>query len=184
MALTESNMIGLGTEAPEFTLLDTLSGKNLSLTQAKGSKGTVIVFSCNHCPFVLHVNDELIAVAHDYKTKGINFILISSNDIDNYPQDSPQKMKELGENLHYPFPYLYDESQLIAKAYNAACTPDIYLFDAALKLFYRGRLDGSRPGNNIPLTGRDLRGAINDLLENKKPPAKQYPSAGCNIKWK
>lgn len=184
MALTESKMIGLGTQAPNFNLPNTLSGKSLSLSEAKGQNGTVIVFSCNHCPFVIHVNDELISVANDYKSKGINFVLISSNDVENYPQDSPDKMKKLGEDLGYPFPYLYDESQDIAKAYDAACTPDIYLFDADLKLYYRGRLDGSRPGNDIPLTGNDLRSAIDDLLNHKNPPSKQYPSAGCNIKWK
>ncbi|MEM9545715.1 MAG: thioredoxin family protein [Bacteroidota bacterium] len=184
MALTESNMISLGTEAPNFDLPNTLSGETLSLSQARGENGTVIIFSCNHCPFVVHVNDELIAVAEAYKSKGINFVLISSNDVDKYPQDSPEKMKILGEELGYPFPYLYDETQQIAKAYDAACTPDIYLFDAELKLYYRGRLDGSRPGNDIPLTGGDLRGAMDELLEGNDPPAKQYPSAGCNIKWK
>ncbi len=184
MALTESNMINLGTVAPNFDLPNTLSGENLSLSQARGENGTVIIFSCNHCPFVIHVNDELIAVANDYKSKGINFVLISSNDVKNYPQDSPDKMKILGEELGYPFPYLYDETQEVAKAYNAACTPDIYLFDADLKLYYRGRLDGSRPGNDIPLTGHDLRGAIDELMEGNAPPEKQYPSAGCNIKWK
>lgn len=184
MALTESKMLSLGTEAPDFSLPDTLSGKKLSLADTKGPKGTVIIFSCNHCPFVIHVNDELIAVANDYESKGVNFVLISSNDIENYPQDAPDKMKALGEELGYPFPYLYDASQDVAKAYDAACTPDIYLFDENLKLYYRGRLDGSRPGNDIPLTGQDLRSAIEDLLAQKEPPAKQYPSAGCNIKWK
>ncbi|MDF1694389.1 MAG: thioredoxin family protein [Saprospiraceae bacterium] len=184
MALTESNMIGLGTQAPDFTLPDTMSGQSLGLSDIKGASGTVIIFSCNHCPYVIHVNSELIAIANAYKSKGINFVLISSNDVDNYPQDSPEKMKELGESLGYSFPYLYDESQEVALSYDAACTPDIYLFDGALKLYYRGRLDGSRPGNSIPLTGSDLRGAIDDLLEEKDPPTKQYPSAGCNIKWK
>jgi len=184
MALAESNMIGLGTKAPDFTLPNTLTGNSLSLSEAKGENGTVIVFSCNHCPFVIHVNDELIAVANDYASKGIDFIVISSNDVVNYPQDSPDKMKILGEEMGYPFPYLYDESQDVAKSYDAACTPDIYLFDSELKLYYRGRLDGSRPGNNIALTGNDLRAAIDDLLDLKNPPSKQYPSAGCNIKWK
>lgn len=184
MALTESNMIGLGTTAPDFNLPNTKTGEYVSLSEAKGAKGTVVVFSCNHCPYVIHVNDELIAVANDYSEKGVNFVLISSNDVDNYPQDGPEKMKALAEQLGYPFPYLYDETQEIAKAYDAACTPDIYLFDTDLKLFYRGRLDGSRPGNDIPLTGEDLRGAINDLLEEKDPPSLQIPSAGCNIKWK
>jgi peroxiredoxin len=184
MSLTESNMLGLGTKAPNFTLPNTLSGNNLTLYEAKGEKGTVIIFSCNHCPFVIHINDELIAVANDYKSKEINFMLISSNDVENYPQDSPEKMKVLGEELGYPFPYLYDESQDVAKAYDAACTPDIYLFDKNLTLYYRGRLDGSRPGNSIPLSGSDLRSAIDDLMNQKEPPSIQYPSAGCNIKWK
>lgn len=184
MALTESNMLGLGTEAPGFNLPNTLSGNNLSLAEAKGEEGTVIIFSCNHCPFVIHVNNELIAVANDYKSRGINFVLISSNDVDNYPQDSPEKMKALGEDLGYPFPYLYDESQEVAKAYDAACTPDIYLFGKNLNLYYRGRLDGSRPGNSIPLSGSDLRSAIDNLLGQEEPPSIQYPSAGCNIKWK
>lgn len=177
-------MLHLGVQAPDFTLPNTLSGKDLSLSEAKGSEGTVIIFSCNHCPYVIHVNGELISIANDYLTRGINFVLISSNDVENYPQDSPEKMKELGEQLGYPFPYLYDETQDVAKAYDAACTPDIYLFDASLNLYYRGRLDGSRPGNGIPLTGSDLRSAIDDLLNQKEPPANQYPSAGCNIKWK
>ncbi len=184
MALTESNMLGLGTKAPDFELPNTLTGSSLSLTEARGTKGTAIVFSCNHCPFVIHVNDEMISVAQDYKARGINFVLISSNDIENYPQDSPDKMKLLGEELGYPFPYLYDDTQEVAKAYDAACTPDFYLFDSDLKLYYRGRLDGSRPGNGIPLTGSDLRGAIDDLLDDKQAPSKQYPSAGCGIKWK
>ena len=184
MALTESNMMDLGTTAPSFELPNTLSGENLSLHQGRGDNGTVVIFSCNHCPYVIHVNSELIAVANDYKNKGINFILISSNDVVNYPQDSPDKMKILGEKLGYPFPYLYDETQEVAKAYEAACTPDIFLFDDELKLYYRGRLDGSRPGNDVPLSGADLRNAINGLLEGNEPPAKQYPSAGCNIKWK
>jgi len=184
MALTESNMLTLGTVAPNFNLPNTVDGKMLSLDDAKGDLGTVIIFSCNHCPFVLHVNDELIAVANDYDDKGIRFALISSNDVEKYPQDSPDKMKVLAERLGYPFPYLYDETQEVAKAYDAACTPDIYLFDADLKLYYRGRLDGSRPGNDIPLTGRDLRGAIDGLLAGEAAPSTQYPSAGCNIKWK
>ena len=177
-------MLDLGTRAPDFNLPDTLSGKNLSLSDVKGEKGTVIIFSCNHCPYVIHVNDELIAVANDYKSKGINFALISSNDVVNYPQDGPDKMKVLGEELGYPFPYMYDATQEVAKAYDAACTPDIYLFDDNVNLYYRGRLDGSRPGNDVPLNGQDLRSALDDLLAGKGAPAIQYPSAGCNIKWK
>lgn len=184
MALTESNMLGLGTKAPDFTLPDTVSGQDLSLGEIKGEKGTVIVFSCNHCPYVIHVNNELVALGHDYKKKGINMVIISSNDVDNYPMDSPDKMSIVAKVLQYPFPYLYDESQEVAKAYAAACTPDIYAFDGNLDLYYRGRLDGSRPGNNIPLSGEDLRSALNAMLANEPAPEKQYPSAGCNIKWK
>ena len=184
MSLTESNMLGLGIKAPDFNLPDTLSGNNLSLSHAKGKEGTVIIFSCNHCPYVIHVNEELIAIANDYNSRGINFVLISSNDVDNYPQDSPDKMKKLGEELGYPFPYLYDESQAVAKAYDAACTPDIYLFDHNLKLVYRGQLDSSRPGNGIPVTGEDLRYALDCLLLGKENIKNQRPSIGCNIKWK
>lgn len=184
MALKESNMLSLGTQAPEFTLPDTVSGNSLSLNDVKGETGTVIIFSCNHCPFVIHVNDEMIALAHDYASKGIKMVLISSNDVENYPMDAPEKMTELAKELGYPFPYLYDETQEVAQAYDAACTPDIYLFDSELKLYYRGRLDGSRPGNNIPLTGIDIRTALDLIIDNKPAPEKQYPSAGCNIKWK
>jgi len=184
MALKESNMLSLGTQAPDFKLPDTVSGQALSLNDIKGKNGTVIIFSCNHCPFVIHVNDQMIALANDYAEKGIKTVLISSNDVENYPQDGPDKMSIVAKVLQYPFPYLYDESQEVAKAYDAACTPDIYLFDADLKLYYRGRLDGSRPGNDVPLTGEDIREALDLLIESKSAPENQYPSAGCNIKWK
>jgi len=184
MALKESNMLELGTKAPDFNLPDTVSGKVLSLADVQGDQGTVVIFSCNHCPFVLHVNDEMISMANDYEKQGIKTVLISSNDVVNYPMDAPDKMTQLAKELGYPFPYLYDESQEVAKSYDAACTPDIYLFDKDLKLYYRGRLDGSRPGNDVPLTGSDIRGALDLLIDDRPAPEKQYPSAGCNIKWK
>ncbi len=184
MALTESNMIDLGTKAPNFTLPDTVSGNNFSFKDIKGEKGTLVMFTCNHCPYVLHVNEELIRLANDYKKKGIGFVAISSNDVVNYPQDSPDKMKKLAEDLGYPFPYLYDESQEVAKAFDAACTPDFYLFNEENILVYRGQLDNSRPNSGKPVTGIDLRNAIDSVLNNKNIDSFQYPSAGCNIKWK
>ena len=183
MARTESNEFKIGTKAPDFTLINTVTNQNVSLQQAKGKNGTVIMFICNHCPFVIHVNDALVKLANDYQEKGINFIAISANDVENYPQDAPELMKELAEKLHYPFPYLYDETQEVAKAYDAACTPDFYLFDAELKLSYRGQLDDSRPGNGLPITGKDLRFALDCLIEGKENTENQKPSIGCNIKW-
>ena len=184
MARTESNMLALGTMAPPFSLLDTQSGKKLQLQEMAGISGTVIMFICNHCPFVIHVNPEISKIANDYIAKGIAFIAISSNDVINYPQDGPSLMKEHAIKNEYSFPYLYDETQEAAKAYDAACTPDFYLFDAHLKLAYRGQLDNSRPGNSIPLSGNDLRNAIKALLESKPVSKDQRPSIGCNIKWK
>lgn len=184
MALTPSNMLPLGTIAPNFNLVDTKDNETKSLTQLKGNKGTLVMFICNHCPFVIHVNAALVKLANDYKTKGINCIAISSNDVENYPQDSPDKMKIHAEENHYPFPYLYDETQEVAKAYDAACTPDFFLFDEDLKLVYAGQLDGSRPGNDIPVTGKDLRAAMDALLNNETINPNQKPSMGCNIKWK
>ena len=139
---------------------------------------------CNHCPFVLHVNDELVRLANDYRVMGFGFIAISSNDVENYPQDHPDKMKELAVKNKFPFPYLYDETQEIARAYDAACTPDFYVFDSHLKLIYRGQLDNSRPGNKIQVTGRDLREALDNVLSNSPQRENQKPSMGCNIKWK
>lgn len=184
MALTESNMLPLGTQAPSFNLPDTVSGQNLALADVVGENGTVVMFLCNHCPYVIHVNEELIRIATDYQAKGVGFVAISSNDVDNYPMDGPEKMTEHAQAVGYNFPYLYDESQAVARAYDAACTPDLYVFDADQNLYYRGRLDGSRPGNDTPLTGTDLRQALDDMLAGQPIPAKQYPSAGCNIKWK
>jgi peroxiredoxin len=184
MALTPSNMLPLGTKAPIFNLKNTIDDKMVSLEQASGINGTVIMFICNHCPFVKHINAELSQLAKDYESKGINCIAISSNDAENYPEDAPDKMKENANYHDFVFPYLYDETQIVAIAYDAACTPDFYLFDNEQKLVYRGQLDGSRPGNGIPVTGKDLRHAIEALL-NKQPQSDvQKPSIGCNIKWK
>jgi peroxiredoxin len=184
MALTESNMLSLGTEAPYFNLLDTISGKMVSLDDIVSAKVTVIIFSCNHCPYVIHINKGLVELANDYIPKGVMFAAISSNDVENYPQDAPDKMRELAIAENYPFPYLYDETQEVAKTYDAACTPDFYVFDENLLLVYRGQLDNSRPGNGKPVTGQDLRAAIDAILLQKDVNLIQYPSAGCNIKWK
>jgi len=184
MARTESNEFKNGTKAPDFNLLNTIDDNFLSLDKAKGEKGTVIMFICNHCPFVIHVNEELVKLANEYQPKGINFIAISANDVENYPQDAPHLMKKLAEEESFPFPYLYDETQEVAKAYNAACTPDFYVFDADLKAVYHGQLDDSRPGNGKPVTGIDLRNSLDNLLENKSVLENQKPSIGCGIKWK
>lgn len=177
-------MLPLGTKAPDFTLINTVDNKTVALQESKGEKGTVIMFICNHCPFVIHVNPMLVEVANAYTKKGISFIAISSNDVVNYPQDGPELMKAQAETLGYPFPYLYDETQEVATAYDAACTPDLYFFDDNLTLVYRGQLDDSRPGNGIPVTAKDLKHALDCLLEGKKNTALQKPSIGCNIKWK
>ena len=184
MALTESNMLSLGTQAPDFSLPDTVSGNQLSFSDVRGEKGTVVIFSCNHCPFVVHLNHEIVNMANEYKARGLGFVVISSNDVDNYPDDNPDKMRIVAKVLKYPFPYLYDESQSVAKAYDAACTPDFYLFGADNTLAYRGRMDGSRPGNDIPVTGSDLRSAMDAVLMGLLDISPQIPSAGCNIKWK
>ena len=177
-------MLPLGTKAPDFTLPDTVSGKDMSLDEIMSDKATVIMFICNHCPYVLHVNPEIVRLANDYQQKGVHFVGISANDVERYPQDSPEKMKALADEVGYSFPYLYDETQEVAKAYDAACTPDFYVFDGEGKLFYRGRLDESRPKNDKPLTGADLRAALDAVLAGKSAPEKQYPSGGCGIKWK
>lgn len=184
MARTPSNMMPLGTVAPEFELLDTVSNESLAISDVKGTRGTIVYFICNHCPFVVHVIDELVAVSKDYASKGINTVAISSNDVENYPQDGPDKMKEFALNNGFTFPYLYDETQDIAKAYDAACTPDIYLFDNNMSCVYRGQLDGARPGNEIPITGHDLRKALDYLIDGRGIVENQLPSIGCNIKWK
>jgi len=184
MARTPSTMVALSTAAPNFTLPDTVSGKNISLENMQGNVATLIMFICNHCPFVKHVNAELVKLANDYKNKGIGFAAISSNDVVNHREDSPELMKKVAKQLNYPFPYLYDESQKVAKAYDAACTPDFFIYDKELKLVYRGQLDDSRPGNEIPVTGKDIRHALNCLINDQSVPEFQRPSIGCNIKWK
>jgi peroxiredoxin len=184
MARTPSNMMPLGTKAPDFELLDTVSGKKVSLQQLKSDKATVIMFICNHCPFVKHVDEGLVSLAKDYQSQDVAFIAISSNDVVNYPQDGPELMKEEAEKVGYTFPYLYDETQQVAKAYDAACTPDFYIFDGDLKCAYRGQLDASRPGNEIPVTGKDMRAALDEVLAGSPVSANQIPSLGCNIKWK
>ena len=184
MANTASNMLPLGSGATDFNLMDTISDEVLSLSALRGKEATVVFFICNHCPFVIHLIDELIHIANDYRDKGVGFIAISSNDRINYPQDGPEKMKKVGLGMSFPFPYLYDESQEVAKAYQAACTPDNYVFDKDLKLVYRGQIDNSRPGNGVPVSGADLREALDLLLAGKELLGQQKPSIGCNIKWK
>jgi thiol-disulfide isomerase/thioredoxin len=184
MALTPSQMIDLDSAAPAFSLPNVVSGKNLSLDEIKSPQATVIMFICNHCPYVEHINDQLVKLANDYIAKGISFVAISSNDVNAHQEDSPDNMKRLAEELKYPFPYLYDESQAVAKAYEAACTPDFFIYDKDLKLVYRGQLDDSRPGNQVPNDGKDIRTALDAILRGEKPSPRQRPSIGCNIKWK
>jgi len=184
MARTPSTMVALGTKAPRFILPDTASGKDLSLENIKGEIGTMIMFVCNHCPFVKHVNEELVKLGNDYKNKGIGFVAISSNDVVNHPNDSPQLITNVAKQLKYLFPYLYHESQETANAYDAACTPDFFIYDKDLRLVYRGQLDDSRPGNEISVTGKDIRHALDCLVNNEPVPQEQRPSIGCNIKWK
>ena len=183
MSLTYSEMMPLGTDAPDFTLPDTVSGNPASLTALKSEVGTVIMFICNHCPYVIHVEKEMVVIANEYQQKGIAFIAISANDANNYPEDAPDKMKEKALKESYPVPYLYDETQEVAKAYQASCTPDFFVFDGAVKCVYRGRMDDSSPGNGKPLTGADLRDTLDALVNGTDISANQYPSMGCNIKW-
>ena len=184
MARTISTMAALATTAPDFKLPDTITGNQISLTVIKGEVATVIMFICNHCPFVLHVNDELVKLANEYSNKKISFVAISSNDVITHPDDAPEKMKATALLMKYPFPYLYDETQETAKAYNAACTPDFFIYNDQLQLVYRGQLDDSRPGNEIPVTGNDIRHALDCLINHQSIPDEQRPSIGCNIKWK
>jgi len=183
MSRTESTMLALGTIAPEFSLFDTVTEKTINLQTLKGDEGTVIMFICNHCPFVIHVNEELVRLANLYQSKGIGFIAISSNYVKDYPQDGPDIMKLKAAELGYTFPYLHDATQKVAKDYKAACTPDFYFFDGDLKLIYRGQLDDSRPNNDKPVTGYDLRNAMDTHLNTGEIVQIQKPSIGCNIKW-
>lgn len=184
MALTPSTMeLSLGVEAPDFTLPDP-SGKLHSLSDFRDAPALLVIFMCNHCPYVKHVAPVLAKLAAEYQQRGVAVIGINSNDFESYPDDSPKKMAEEIRNRKYPFPYLADESQEVAKAFRAACTPDFYVFDREQKLAYRGQMDASRPGNNIPVTGRDLREAIDAVLAGRPVAKDQHPSIGCNIKWK
>ncbi|HSC36049.1 MAG TPA: thioredoxin family protein [Thermodesulfobacteriota bacterium] len=184
MALTPSNMLPLGTKAPHFKLRDAVNEKEFSLDELKSDKATVVMFICNHCPYVKHVQKGLVELANDYIPKGVSFIAVNSNDVGKYPEDSPANMKSVALRLGYPFPYLFDETQDAARAYAAACTPDFYVFDAGLKLAYRGQMDDSRPGNGKPVTGNNIREALDSILKGEPVGEDQVPSIGCNIKWK
>jgi peroxiredoxin len=183
MSLTPSTMLPLGTTAPDFKLPDT-DGKTVSLADFKDKSALLVLFICNHCPYVKHIRAGLAQLARDYLPRGVAIVGINSNDVANYPEDSPAKMKEEVKSAGYSFPYLYDETQAAAKAYRAACTPDIYLFDKNRRLVYRGQFDDSRPGNGIPVTGKDLRAALDAALAGKAVSTNQKASIGCNIKWK
>ena len=184
MALTASTMLPLGTTAPDFNLVDVESEKQTSLANFSGKKALLVMFICRHCPFVKHVQTELAKIGKDYSQTDLGIIAISSNDVKNYPDDAPDKLKQMVTELGFNFPLCYDETQEVAKAYTAACTPDFFLFDADLKLAYRGQLDDSRPSNDKPVTGEDLRAAIDTVLSGKPVTGDQKPSIGCNIKWK
>lgn len=183
MSLTPSNMLPLGTTAPDFDLEDAVSGLRFSLESFADAPALVVMFICNHCPFVIHVRDEITRVADDYADKGVAFVAINANDVDKYPQDGPGPMKELVEQMGWKFPFLFDADQSVARAYDAACTPDFYVFDRNRELAYRGRLDASRPESGVPLTGADLRAALDATLRGDRI-EDQQPSMGCNIKWK
>jgi thiol-disulfide isomerase/thioredoxin len=184
MAETPSTMIPLGTTLPAFSLADAASGNTVTDKDVAGNKATLVMFICNHCPFVIHVMDELGRLGTDYLPKGVGIVAINANDVAKYPQDGPGKMKALVESKGWQFPFLFDETQEVAKMYKAACTPDFFLFDGTSKLVYRGQLDDSRPGNNLPVTGSDLRFALDAVLAGAPIPQPQKPSIGCNIKWR
>jgi peroxiredoxin len=184
MAQISSRMLPLGTLAPSFYLKDTNSNNHYTFDELKGNKGTLIVFICNHCPFVHHVVEELVMIANDYRVQGLGIAAISSNDVAKYPQDGPELMTEFAFQNNFEFPYLFDQTQEVAKAFDAACTPDFFLFDSENKLVYRGQMDDSRPGNGIPTSGSDLRNAIDSVIYNRAFAFPQKPSLGCGIKWK
>ena len=183
MAVTPSQMLTLGTPAPDFSLPD-MESNIVSLADFKGAPALLVIFMCNHCPFVKHILSGLVELIKKYQSKGVAVIGINSNDVASYPEDSPEKMANLAREAGFTFPYLYDETQEVAKAYNAACTPDFFLFDQEMRLVYRGQMDDSRPGNNIPVTGVDLTAAIEAVIAGRKVNPEQKPSIGCNIKWK
>jgi peroxiredoxin len=184
MSLTESTMLSLGTVAPDFALTDVVTGKTVRRDDFSGKKGLLVIFICAHCPYVKHIEKGLAALGRDYAAQPIGIVAISSNDASTHPADSPAGLKQQAESYGFVFPYLYDESQAAAHAYKAACTPDFFLFDAGLHLVYRGQFDSSRPGSGVPVTGQDLRAAIDLVLAGKPVPTVQRPSIGCNIKWK
>lgn len=184
MAQTPSTMLPLDTQAPPFSLVDTVTGRVVSLGDFAASRALLVMFICNHCPFVRHVRGGIAQLARDYQPRGVAIVAISSNDPGRYPEDGPAEMAKEAAAAGYTFPYLFDESQTVAKAYRAACTPDFFLFDSTRKLVYRGQLDDSRPGNALPVTGEDLRAAIDAVLAGRPVPPEQYPSIGCNIKWR
>jgi len=184
MALTESTMLELGTTAPDFALTDVVTGNIVRRDDFRGKKALLVLFICAHCPYVKHIEAGLAALGKDYASQSIGIAAISSNDITTHPDDSPANLKRQAQRLGFVFPYLYDETQAVAHAYKAACTPDIFLFDDSFRLVYRGQFDSSRPGNGVPVTGKDLRAAIDLVLAGKPVPTNQRPSVGCNIKWK
>jgi peroxiredoxin len=184
MALTESTMLELGTAAPDFALPDVVTGKTVARDDFRGQKALLVLFICAHCPYVKHVEKGLAALGKDYAARPLAMVAISANDAVTHPDDSPGGLKQQAETRGFVFPYLYDETQAVAHAYKAACTPDLFLFDADFRLVYRGQFDSSRPGNSVPVTGEDLRAAIDAVLAGKPVPADQRPSIGCNIKWK
>lgn len=184
MALTPSTMLPLETLAPDFELVDVLSNQNITLSHFTAQKALLVIFFCCHCPFVKHVETEIAKISRDYQPQNLGIIGISVNDIERYPDDAPDQLKIMAERLGFNFPVCYDSTQNVAKAYKAACTPDFFLFDSQFKLVYRGQLDDSRPGNNLPVTGKDLREAIEAILAGKPISSEQKPSIGCNIKWK
>ncbi len=183
MVNTPSTMVPLGTEAPDFALPDT-SGRTVRRDDFEGADAFLVVFMCNHCPYVKHLKEAIADFAWEYQEEGVAVVAVNSNDVENHPEDAPAKMKEDAERFGYPFPYLFDETQEVARAYGAACTPDFFLFDSDFRLVYRGQFDRSRPGNDVPVSGSDLREATESVLAGEKPPADQVPSQGCNIKWK
>ena len=184
MSLTPSTMLELGTRTPDFSLPDVCTGQTVSLNSFSDKDALLVVFMCAHCPYVKLVESELAAIGRDYADRGLGMVAISTNDAENYPDDAPEHLKEQADRLGFTFPYLYDDEQQAAKAYRAACTPDLYLFDKNMELAYRGQLDDARPGNDKPVTGKDLRAAIDSVLAGEKVTESQLPATGCNIKWK
>jgi len=183
MSLTPSTMLDLGTKAPEFSLSEP-GGKTWSISDFQKDSSLLVIFMCNHCPYVVHIREALSDFAKEYQKKGLAIVGINSNDVDNYPEDAPDKMQKEKQSIGYPFPYLFDETQEVAKRYHAACTPDFFLFNENKELVYRGQFDDSRPGNSLPVTGQDLRNAIEKAFKGEQPDPDQKPSIGCNIKWR